>query len=162
MLILILLNAPFAFLVFLKILAYYVQPRFTLFICLARVLKLPAGDKCYRIDIYIHNDHLLRLGICNYRYRNNSINMYSHVQGEENPRYIHFIFKIFVLIVQNIAKMVNRNTAKYSQNGNEMYKLICVIKCPLLLAKKIIYSAKKMTKLRNFGTRLDILLHLNT
>lgn len=81
--------------------------------------------------------------------------MYSHVQGEENSGYINFIFKIFVLIVQNIANMVNRNTAKYSQNGNDTYKLTCIIKCPLLLAKKIIYSAKKHDKAIEFldGTR---------
>lgn len=42
-----------------------------------------------------------------------SINMYAHVQGEGNSEDINFIFKIFVLIVQNTAKMVIRNIAKY-------------------------------------------------
>lgn len=40
-------------------------------------------------------------------------NMNAHVQEEENSEYINFIFKIFVLIVQNIAKMLIRNIAKY-------------------------------------------------
>lgn len=40
-------------------------------------------------------------------------NMNAHAQEEENSEYINFIFKIFVLIVQNIAKMLIRNIAKY-------------------------------------------------
>ena len=51
-------------------------------------------------------------------------NMNAHAQEEENSEYINFIFKIFVLIVQNIAKMLIRNIAKYWWNGNNIYELI--------------------------------------
>lgn len=72
-----------------------------------------------------------------------NINMYSHVQGKEDSGHVNFSFLISGLIVQNTAKIVKRNIAKYSGNGNEMHKLTCAIKCPLLLAKKIIYSTKQ-------------------
>lgn len=72
-----------------------------------------------------------------------NIDMYSHVQREEDSGHGNFSFKLSGLIVQNIAKIVKRNIIKYSGNGNEMYKLTCAIKRPLLLAKKIIYSTKQ-------------------